>query len=1487
MQLMFSLCVATILGVANSNQEVDSQQLRAEWKRMEATARSAPLRRAIEVNRGLLTSLDNFRFAVGNQEGHVEDPIASENSVDPFGLEKLWTTRNGPRENAVAAWASATTAAHYAHVPSSDHSVEARVPVRVDVVPVGFSSEGHNGIHLPPKAMHAWLEGLAATVPLESLVASTLKQAHSSPVAFDFEYRLVTVAPTVCTALEKFLQRCLVRSSAGPGNPSSNSPYVLSWRMEALLGDLVGAIDDADHTRKKKWERNSGFDSTQRGGDDDDDEAGGRSSNGEGSGGGPPALTLFLLNPRRTFVSKYRGETYGYQQGLSAPDLMSLLSHNRSLLTEATELEAGSEGSWRKQAARKSSSNSGSRPSRQDRQAAKERVTWPSSKQKAQKSANQAAGIRGSNLDDEDDDDDDRVAAQWEPEELASEADLSYTETILRDVGYQPPTESNGGAGEEASLSSGLAHHRRRVRALDATRATDAWAGAVLALLKEDADAADFEAGTARDGGGDGRGDAEGSGASGASGSMHFAARELADMTSGQAIRWRSASFQANPPSSLPHTQASKDAAAAAVRARESHDTNLKGAMKAAKKAATARSKAEGARRRQLVLRDLLEAARLEARAGGAGSNEGGKGLGWLPPAASCSTDLWVSAPGHAQASDYPGRAALVAPANVWGQAAVEAQAAAASADAQALHGGWRHGAARMAWVDLSAGPFKWGPTVGGKAVRTLESLPEVPKEYKSDRVLHAGLSSPESKGEAASGAMPSLEAESVALEAWAGQRLGRLSALAAQLKCDATKEPGKRPASSDSSNSGGGNSGGGDRDSSGASNDMCSTVSEEIVLLSAFAGAASKLRRYHEDLTTEDKSGSTLETSAKLQRAHVEMLRTVKALIAPLDSVTMGKEAGSGAASVAESLEGSDSVGGPEAQLLDALGSTIESIAHTLLAPPFSHPWLDTPMEPRKSAAVVDQMGAPKKPSLAAAAPTTSVQAALRTSFAEVVVVDLFVVRDHDHFDPLDVASGGLDVSAIREGFLAMTEPLQQEVVFTLHSVRTADDPVLALALAQATTHALRPTLDATTGQLVKRNVACFNSQVLRQGLRHASGSASAATSGSSSSSNSNDAPSPRRHLPIFVFSLAAHEDALLDCDPDSTFPAAPPTSDALLEAAAVGPSNTAPPDLVVALQTPEDFSALSGLSCGSRSGGSPARRRPRDPSRAVLAAAASLLAGVPASVAPHPAPGAVAASTAAVSSSWLLAAAELPRSPIARHSTMAPLAADLTARYQVVKVLEASVVLDRAALAMLNAITPQPSLGSASSPASPSSSQRPKNLLLNVPTGVILSFALHRALGDVRRLLDRTQRRRQAISALVGGWGDFASASPHLNLLLADSRAAYRAAVSATKAATEQRCLDLAPVLLREAQNGPGGRRGPSRRIWGAAFSAVLFLAAALVVALYVLGADMQQQNNSVPYANRPRELGVAETMGLGLREAFGSLQAALKGDSKGKAE
>jgi hypothetical protein len=361
---------------------------------------------------------------------------------------------------------------------------------------------------------------------------------------------------------------------------------------------------------------------------------------------------------------------------------------------------------------------------------------------------------------------------------------------------------------------------------------------------------------------------------------------------------------------------------------------------------------------------------------------------------------------------------------------------------------------------------------------------------------------------------------------------------------------------------------------------------------------------------------------------------------------------------------------------------------------------------------------------------------------------------------------------------------------------------------------------------------------------------------------------------LPIFVFSLAAHEDALLDCDPDATFPAAPPTADALLEAAAVGERGAAP-DMVVALQSPADFDLLSGLSCGGRHGNAPVRRKPRDPARSVLAAAASLLAGTPASVAPHPTAGAAQNPAATAAGSWLLAAAELPWAPMARHVSMSPLAADLVARFQVAKVLEASVVLDRAALALLAAIVP------AQSPAA--SSQRPGSAA-RVRPGVNLSFALHRALGDARRLLDRARRRRQAVAALAGGWGDFKGAAPHLNLLLADSRAAYRAAEAATAAAAKQRCADVTPALLRDSQGNSGGRRGPKRRVWVAFCSALAFAAAAAVVALFVLGAETQQ---AMPHANTPRKQGVAVTVGQGLRQAKKALQASLSIDLKGKAE
>jgi hypothetical protein len=37
----------------------------------------------------------------------------------------------------------------------------------------------------------------------------------------------------------------------------------------------------------------------------------------------------------------------------------------------------------------------------------------------------------------------------------------------------------------------------------------------------------------------------------------------------------------------------------------------------------------------------------------------------------------------------------------------------------------WLADSGRFGWVDLSAGPFQWGPVVGGEGVRTASSLPD------------------------------------------------------------------------------------------------------------------------------------------------------------------------------------------------------------------------------------------------------------------------------------------------------------------------------------------------------------------------------------------------------------------------------------------------------------------------------------------------------------------------------------------------------------------------------------------------------------------------------------------------------------------------------------------------------------------------------------------------------------------------------------------
>ena len=67
----------------------------------------------------------------------------------------------------------------------------------------------------------------------------------------------------------------------------------------------------------------------------------------------------------------------------------------------------------------------------------------------------------------------------------------------------------------------------------------------------------------------------------------------------------------------------------------------------------------------------------------------------------------------------------------------------------------------RFAWVDLAAGPFTWGPAVGGEGVRSYSSLPDFTAAWQGP-TEDLGLGAPGLEGDA-DGAGPSvaeLEAE-------------------------------------------------------------------------------------------------------------------------------------------------------------------------------------------------------------------------------------------------------------------------------------------------------------------------------------------------------------------------------------------------------------------------------------------------------------------------------------------------------------------------------------------------------------------------------------------------------------------------------------------------------------------------------------------------------------------------------------------------------
>ena len=155
---------------------------------------------------------------------------------------------------------------------------------------------------------------------------------------------------------------------------------------------------------------------------------------------------------------------------------------------------------------------------------------------------------------------------------------------------------------------------------------------------------------------------------------MERAASELADMSSGRAVSWRSSEYRAaaarSPHLFLPASQVAFEAAGS------------------------------GEQRRQCLLRDLLDYARAEVLIPAA---EAGGGAG-LPTLEACATDLWIAS-----------------------RRATGSRETASSSRRAEAKGEEARREARLAWMDLSAGPFSWGPSVG-RGVRAADSLPRVDK---------------------------------------------------------------------------------------------------------------------------------------------------------------------------------------------------------------------------------------------------------------------------------------------------------------------------------------------------------------------------------------------------------------------------------------------------------------------------------------------------------------------------------------------------------------------------------------------------------------------------------------------------------------------------------------------------------------------------------------------------------------------------------------
>ena len=137
----------------------------------------------------------------------------------------------------------------------------------------------------------------------------------------------------------------------------------------------------------------------------------------------------------------------------------------------------------------------------------------------------------------------------------------------------------------------------------------------------------------------------------------------------------------------------------------------------------------------------------------------------------------------------------------------------------------------------------------------------------------------------------------------------------------------------------------------------------------------------------------------------------------------------------------------------------------------------------------------------------------AARSGCAERVAFQLYVVHNHDAYDPDDPRH--LDLAALERELLRLKLP-SQSFSFTTHRIAMADEVPLALAYAASLRHAVEPTVRAD-GSLDVREGAYLDSRELRAHLRGVTPPPAAATGN-------------WRALPIFVFSVHSAEPLYVD---------------------------------------------------------------------------------------------------------------------------------------------------------------------------------------------------------------------------------------------------------------------------------------------------------------------------------------------------------------------